>query len=139
MTYYPKKPIRSFQDLQVYQLSYNLMIKILQKLDTTNNINLQTCISKVPELIATAHSLRFGDSQKGIKILEETMLNCNLAVHYLSLTRDLERFGTFSRNSSSEPKDLDFESCIKQYLQIRTKILRLQMSWKKFSKEYDQK
>ena len=193
MTYYSKKPIRSFQDLQVYQLSYNLAVKIIKtmvpnqkigkgsepgdpsitpvkgdtltgdlangQVGTTKSegvtllgIDLENTLLSIPRLIATAHSLRFGDPQKGIEILEQTMLNCNLAVHYLSLYRDLSKQGdTLTGDlakgqvgtTKSEGVTLldieDIESYTKQYLQLRTKILRLQMSWKKFAKDYAKK
>ena len=141
--YYPKKPVRSFQDLQVYQLTYNLMVKITKvqnlygsELSDVLVPNLRKTISKIPKLIATAHSIRFGNPELAIETLEQAMLNCNLAIHYLSVVRDMvpksselknrEKFRTLTAT--------EVEKYQKQYLQVRGKILRLQMSWKKFAK-----
>lgn len=136
MSYYPKKPIRSFQDLQVYQLSYNLMVKIIKMEGCDPSVNLKKTVLAIPRLIVIAHSYRFGDSQKAIETLEKAMLNCNLAVHYLELARDLPGSDLPQGPTLNE---LDFSSFIKQYLQIRGKIMRLQMSWKKFTQEYANK
>lgn len=141
--YYPKKPVRSFQDLQVYQLTYNLMVKITKVQNLSRNCGsepskLVKTISKIPKLIATAHSIRFGNPELAIETLEQAMLNCNLAIHYLSVVRDMvpksselknrEKFRTLTA--------AEVEKYQKQYLQVRGKILRLQMSWKKFAKNY---
>ncbi|MDZ7586661.1 MAG: hypothetical protein U0946_02810, partial [Patescibacteria group bacterium] len=106
MAYYSKKPIRSFQDLQVYQLSYNLAVKIVKQTVRTEPPDLlcKTALS-IPRLLASAHSYRFGNFPLAVETLETAMLNCNLAVHYLSLARDLER---------SDLIGLDFNSLSKQ-------------------------
>lgn len=105
--YYPKRPVKSFQDLEVYQKTYNLAIEIVRRVsadiarpsvetkdkfqETAAEISkkLVDIALEIPKLIASAHSLRFGDPQKAIDTLEKTMLSCNLAVVYLEQYRDL--------------------------------------------------
>lgn len=124
--YYPKRPIKTFQDLEVYQKTYALAIKIIKavKKDTgANTDKLLDTVSTLPVLMATAHSVRFGDPVRAVDKLEEAMLNCNLAVVYLEQYRDLE-----NRKIETE----FFEEQIKEYLRVRGKIMRLQRSWLKF-------
>lgn len=110
--YYPRRPVKSFQDLEVYQKTLGLGVEIVKKINhasasltskvkssetlevfpteaNTISKNLIETVLEVPKLIATAHSVRFGDSQRAIDTLEETMLSCNLAVVYLEQYRDL--------------------------------------------------
>ncbi len=126
--YYPKRPVKSFQDLEVYQKTLGLAVEIVKKIKSRSEIgqNLRATVLAIPRLIATAHSWRFGDPQRAVAALEETMLNCNLAVYYLELFRDLI-------NKKIEPEY--FEEQIKEYLRVRGKIMRLQRSWLKFMKE----
>lgn len=150
--YYPKRPVRSFQDLTVYQKTYNLAIEIVRRVsadiarssaktkdqshETAAEIikdlkcsiteGLTTCILRIPLQIAKAHSLRFGDGEQAIDLLEKAMLNCNLAVVYLEQFRDL-----INKKIEAEY----FEEQIKEYLRVRGKIMRLQLSWKKWYKE----
>lgn len=129
--YYPKRPIRSFQDLQVYQITLALAVDIVKKVKKQTDINISEALIKIviniPKLIAIAHSLRFGNPTKAINRLEKTMLNCNLAIYYLELYRDIV--------NPAQPKEIDtdyFEKQIKSYLKVRGQILRLQKSWIKF-------
>lgn len=123
--YYPKRPVKSFQDLEVYQKVLALEVEITKRVreDQGEAIKLLTCISELPVLIASAHSLRFGRPEKAIESLEETMLKCNLAAVYLEEYRDLE-------NKKIETEF--FEEQIKEYLRVRGKIMRLQRAWLKF-------
>ena len=89
---------------------------------------------ELPILIATAHSLRFGESVEAIKKLDEVMLDCNLAVVYLEQYRDLANPSTGSGQAKIEPEF--FEEQIRNLLATRGKVLHLQMSWKKFRAEY---
>jgi len=122
--YYPKRPVKSFQDLEVYQKLLAISVAIAKKVKSEK---ITTMALDLPVKIATAHSLRFGDQTRAIEALEEVMLNCNLLVVYLEQYRDIEN------------KDIEaefFEEQIKSLLSVRMKILHLQMSWKKFAKEY---
>ena len=131
--YYPQRPVKSFQDLEVYQKTLGLAVEITKRIrkdSGTNYDKLLACISNLPVLIATAHSVRFGDSERAIKALEEAMLACNLAVVYLEQYRDLE---------NKKIKHDYFEEQIKEYLRVRGKIMRLQRSWIKFMRPQEEK
>jgi len=123
-TYYPKKPIKSFQDLEVYQKLLAISVAVAKRVKSEKAI---ASALDLPVKIATAHSLRFGDKKQAIQILEEIMLACNILIVYLEQYRDLE-------NKDIEPEF--FEEQIKNILSTRQKILHLQRSWQKFAKEY---
>lgn len=128
--YYPKRPVKSFQDLEVYQKLLAVSVAIAKRVKRPAAGVVPEIVSMalgLPVKVATAHSLRFGDQTRAIEALEEVMLNCNLLVVYLEQYRDIEN------------KDIElefFEEQIKNLLSVRMKILHLQMSWKKFAKEY---
>lgn len=147
MSYYPKRPIKSFQDLEVYQKSLAVSVVVVKKIaehqpedkqpdqpqDTGNIIsglkenitrNLLSCILAVPMQITTAHSLRFDTQEKALDNLENAMLNCNKAVVYLEEYRDI-------CNNGIEQEF--FEEQMKNLLSIRMKTMHLQRSWKKFT------
>jgi len=121
---YPKRPVKSFQDLEVYQKLLAVSVAIVKRVTSEK---MTAMALDLPVKVATAHSLRFGDQVRAIETLEEIMLNCNLLVVYLEQYRDIE-------NKEIEPEF--FEEQIKNLLSTRTKILHLQMSWKKFAKDY---
>jgi len=122
--YYPKRPVKSFQDLEVYQKLLAVSVAIAKRVTSEK---MTAMALDLPVKVATAHSLRFGDQVRAIETLEEIMLNCNLLVVYLEQYRDIE-------NKEIEPEF--FEEQIKNLLSTRTKILHLQMSWKKFAKDH---
>jgi len=122
--YYPKRPVKSFQDLEVYQKLLAVSVAIAKRVTSEK---MTAMALDLPVKVATAHSLRFGDQVRAIETLEEIMLNYNLLVVYLEQYRDIE-------NKEIEPEF--FEEQIKNLLSTRTKILHLQMSWKKFAKDY---
>jgi len=128
--YYPKRPVKSFQDLEVYQKLLAISVAIAKRIKRPAAGVVPEIVSMalgLPVKVATAHSLRFGDQTRAIEALEEVMLNCNLLVVYLEQYRDIEN------------KDIEvefFEEHVKSLLSVRMKILHLQMSWKKFAKEY---
>jgi len=146
--YYPKRPVKSFQDLEVYQKLLAVSVAIAKRL-TPEVKEVSTCPAAgvVPEIvsmaldlpvkIATAHSLRFGDQTRAIEALEEVMLNCNILVVYLEQYRDIKNPSTGSGQATIEPEF--FEEQIKNLLTVRMKILHLQRSWQKFAKEYANK
>ena len=121
---YPKRPVKSFQDLEVYQKLLAVSVAIAKRVTSEK---MTAMALDLPVKVATAHSLRFGDQVRAIETLEEIMLNCNLLVVYLEQYRDIE-------NKEIEPEF--FEEQIKNLLSTRTKILHLQMSWKKFAKDH---
>lgn len=141
--YTPKRPVKSFQDLEVYQNLFSGGVKIAkavkedeidkkennplyQKFNELIKIPLIETVLSIPQKIAKAHSVRFSYPKKARDILEEAMYNCNLAVVYLEQYRDL----------MESKKDTDFfDENIKNYLRTRGKVMRLQKSWEKFSEE----
>lgn len=137
-SYYPKRPVKSFQDLEVYQKLLAVCVAVVKNLtadkpkggeDGDLAGKLKECVLSLPRFVAMAHSLRFADSQKAVETLEEAMLNCNLAVVYLEQYRDIY-------NTTIEADF--FEEQIKTLLSTRMKVMRLQMSWKKFMKEKEE-
>lgn len=127
--YYPRRPVKSFQDLEVYQKVLGLAVEIVKKVKEDSGENtgeLFNTVLNLPVLIASAHSVRFGNPVKAIETLEEAMLGCNLAIVYLEQYRDLE-------NKKIEHEF--FEEQIKEYLRVRGKIMRLQKSWLGFMRQ----
>jgi len=125
-SYYPKRPVKSFQDLEVYQKLLAVSVAIAKRIKSEK---VTAMALDLPVKVATAHSLRFGDQVRAIQALEEVMLNCNILVVYLEQYRDL-------KNKNVEVEF--FEEQIKNLLSTRMRILHLQNSWKKFAKEYAQ-
>lgn len=149
--YNPKRAIKSFQDLDIYQraLESNVFVvkEIVEKFEkkierkkasagllqywaTTASAriidNLFICSSKIPHLLAESHSKRFGTGTECLDILDEAMLQCNKAVVYLAQVRDI-------CNTGIELEQ--FEEQIKKYFYNRGKILNLQRVWRKYIKE----
>ena len=137
--YYPRRPVKSFQDLEVYQKLLAVSVAAAKKIKSDKILALAL---DLPVKIATAHSIRFSDQLGAIAKLEEAMLDCNILVVYLEQYRDIENTGDKGRNGTGS-KDKGkigtgtvetafFEEQIKNLLTVRMKILHLQMSWKKF-------
>ena len=126
-SYYPKRPVKSFQDLEVYQKTLAVSVAVVKRIISTEHgeiiSKLRQFALSLPVKIAVAHSLRFADGQKAIDTLEEVMLNCNLTVVYLEQYRDI-----YNKEVEAE----FFEEQIKNLLSVRMKIMHLQRSWKKF-------
>jgi len=125
-SYYPKRPVKSFQDLEVYQKLLAVSVAIAKRIKSEK---VTTMALDLPVKVATAHSLRFGDQTRAIEALEEVMLNCNILAVYLEQYRDI-------KNKNIEPEF--FEEQIKNLLSVRMRILHLQRSWQKFAKDYAQ-
>ena len=133
--YFPKKPVKSFLDLEVYQKSLEAAVFVaksiampkkktkiseLEKLIINTAVN---CALSIPHQIAEAHSTRFGSQTSCLVFLEKVMLNCNKMVVYLEQIRDICK-----TNAEHE----QFEELIKKYFYIRRKVLNLQRVWKKY-------
>jgi len=135
--YYPRRPVKSFQDLEVYQKLLAICVEIVKRIapkhlegGRMDSFQVEKIISQLhqavlslPVLIATAHSLRFSNPAQSLAKLEEAMLNCNLAVVYLEQFRDLAKH---------EIETEFFEEQAKGLLTARMKIMHLQRSWKRF-------
>lgn len=131
--FYPKRPVRSFRDLEVYQKTaqagVDVMKKIMPAISTKYPMSekMTACMLTIPNLIAEAHSRRFEDEGAGLKLLDESMAECNRMVVFLEQARDLY---------SNEVNRLACEELIKNYVQVREKIFRLYKAWKKFQEEH---
>jgi hypothetical protein len=139
--YNPKKAVKHFTDLDVYQKALEASVFITKNLcrdakscvSTENNIDIETksyilknmsaLALSIPHLIAESHSARFGSGEQCLFTLDKVMLNCNKMVVYLEQTRDICETGL----------ELDqFEEQIKKYFFIRQKVLNLQRVWRKY-------
>lgn len=132
--FYPKNPVRSFHDLEVYQktsqASTDVMKKIMPKISEKYPMagKMVSCTLSIPNLIAEAHSRRFEDEKGGLKLLDESMAECNKMVVYLEQVRDIYG-GEVDRNVCEE--------LIKTYIYAREKIFRLYKAWKNFQEEHE--
>ncbi len=147
----PKRPVKSFLDLEIYQKSLAICVVVVKRI--SGQPELQDCVIAIPRLIATAHSLRFSDHERSIAILEDCMLKCNLAVVYLEQYRDLYNTAPEVETVVAEARDNNsksggtpstgraisgpgwIEEQTKNLLSLRMKIMRLQISWKKFRED----
>ncbi|OGZ96210.1 MAG: hypothetical protein A3J10_02345 [Candidatus Sungbacteria bacterium RIFCSPLOWO2_02_FULL_54_10] len=146
--YYPRRPLHSFQDLEVYQKALECSVLVAREVNNflaarakikkkqaehTNLIdellikNMLPCALGIPHQVAEAHSLRFGDHIAGIAAIEKAMLNCNKMIVYLEQFRDICESGI--------PWEF-FDGAIKKYIYVRRKMLRLEQAWKKFMPGY---
>lgn len=134
-SYYPKRPVKSFRDLEVYQKALGISTVVYKRLTeelAKSKIQDKKGIAEkaidlllhLPVLIASSHSVRFGKKEEATAKLEEAMLGCNLAVVYLEQFRDLT-----NKNIEAD----FFEEQIKNLLTVRVKIMHLQRSWVKFT------
>lgn len=134
---YPKRPIKSFQDLEVYQklsaVATVTVKRIMENSGKKQNELVKSIAAKLtdhllalPVMLASAHSMRFSYPAEAIKKLEEAMLYGNLSVVYLEQYRDVAAHGI-------EPEF--WEEQIKTLVATRSRILHLQFSWKKFMEQ----
>ena len=138
MTYYkrqffPRKPVRSFRDLEVYQRTVEcsvLIIKdlkpVLAKLKYDFLENFINCSMAIPFFVAEAHSVRFTSFNEGVNLLEKAMLSCNKMIVYLE-----QSMGIYGKKL---PIDL-VEDLIRRYIETRGKMFRLEKAWKKYRVE----
>jgi four helix bundle protein len=126
-----KKPIKSFQDLDVYQSAYKAMLivfrSILPKLPKEEEYDLKDqlrrSVKAIPRLIAEGHSKRH--QKKGFqKYIDDALAESNETLVSLNQARDL-----YSRN-------IDVEICNKLidiYDKISRQLYKLSIAWTKFS------
>lgn len=136
-TFSPKKAVRSFRDLEIYQKT--IECAVLMSNDVMPNVlrqkyayaeRLADCAMSVPLLIAEAHSLRFADFALGVGYLEKAMAASNKMIVYLEHVKGL--YG--------DKFDMGLiDDIIGRYADSRTKMFRLEKSWKKFRSEYGDK
>lgn len=125
-----KKQIRSFHDLEVYQISYQAMLDVFkhilpvlpleEKYDLTEQLRRST--KAVPRLIAEGHSKRH--QKKGFqKYLDDAMAESNETVVSLTQAKDLY------------PSLVDVKICeglIDTYDKISRQCYNLAVAWDKF-------
>lgn len=128
-TYSPKRTVRSFRDLEVYQKMMECSIFInseLMPILIKDNFpvadGMVNCSMLIPLLIAEAHGMRFSNFARAVAILEQAMQGCNKMIVYLEQAQGL------SNNADSA----FIEDMMARYLQTRGKMLRLERSWMKF-------
>ncbi len=132
--FYPKQPVRSFRDLEVYQKTSQASVDVMKKIMPAisgkypMSEKMTACMLTIPNLIAEAHSRRFEDEGAGLRLLDESMAECNKMVVYLEQIRDL--YG-------NEIDRLVCEDAIKNYITAREKIFRLFKAWKRFQEEHE--
>lgn len=126
----PKKPIRSFRDLEVYQKTMECAVLFsvevqtkLTKLHYTMLEGMTNCALSIPLYIAEAHGLRFSDFGQAIAVLEKAMLGCNKMIVYIE-----QCSGIYRKNL---PTDL-LDDLSRRYMDTRGKMWRLERSWKKY-------
>ena len=126
-----KKPIKSFHDLDVYQIAYHAMLDVFkhvlprlpdeEKYDLTDQLRRST--KAVPRLIAEGHSKRH--QKKGFqKYLDDAMAESSETMVSLTQARDLY------------PSSVDVEICerlMDTYDKISRQCYNLAAAWDKFN------
>ncbi|MFY9462054.1 MAG: hypothetical protein WAP51_02540 [Candidatus Sungiibacteriota bacterium] len=130
----PRKPVRTFRDLEIYQKTIECAVLIskniaptLIKLKYPYSERLADCALSVPLFIAESHSLRFADFALGVGYLEKAMAASNKMVVYLEHAKGL--YGSKLDQSL-------IEDIIGRYAVCRVKMFHLEKSWKRFRSEY---
>ncbi len=129
--FFPKKPVRSFCDLEVYQKTMECSVILVKnirptlfKLKYPFLENMVNCAMSIPLYIGEAHSIRFGDHKAGILFLERAMAGCNKMIIYLEQIK-----GIYGRKLDQDLID----DLIRRYSEVRTKIFHLEKSWQKWT------
>ncbi len=126
----PKKPIRSFRDLEVYQKT--LECAVIFSTDIKPQLAKQhydllegmtNCALSIPLYIAESHSMRFSDFKQAVATLEKAMQGCNKMVVYLEQSAGIY--------VGKIPTDMLLDIS-RRYMDVRGKMWRLEKSWQKF-------
>jgi len=127
--YSPKRAVKSFRDLEVYQKTMECsvlisaeLIPILEKEKFPLTEGMRNCALGVPMLVAEAHGMRFADFDRAVATLEGAMRGCNKMIVYLEQVQGL----------SNNTDDSFIEDMMGRYMQVRGKMLRLERAWQKF-------
>ncbi|MSU56267.1 MAG: hypothetical protein EXS51_03105 [Candidatus Taylorbacteria bacterium] len=131
----PKKPIRSFRDLEVYQKTLECAVIFstdikpqLAKLNYDLLEGMTNCALSIPLYIAESHGMRFSDFKLAVATIEKAMQGCNKMVVYLE-----QAAGIYV---GQIPSDMLLDIS-RRYMDVRGKMFRLEKSWQKF-KQADQ-
>lgn len=126
----PRKPVRSFRDLEIYQKTLQCSVLVvkdlvptLHKLKYPFEENMVNCAMSVPLFIGEAHSLRFASFEGGVMLLEKSMAGCNKMIVYLEQMK-----GVYGSKINVDLID----DLIGIYADNRTKSFHLEKSWKRF-------
>ena len=129
-TFTPRKPVRSFRDLEIYQKTLECsvlimkdLIPVLQKLKYPFEENMINCSMSVPLFIGESHSIRFISFGEGVALLEKSMAGCNKMIIYLEHMKGI--YG------SKIDGDL-IDDLIGRYATSRIKSFHLEKSWRRF-------
>lgn len=152
--FYPKKPMRSFRDLEVYTKTLECAVVIASSVRTSvpnfpELPGMVNCALSIPLWIAEAHSIRFANKKEGIMLLERAMAGCNKIVVYIEEVVGIYGVSsTVLQETKKENKKANSNSIlhgalsseladdlIKKYIEVRGKIFRLEQSWKKWDAE----
>jgi four helix bundle protein len=129
-----KKRIASFRDLEVYQNTYNVCIKvmteILPKLPESEKYDLKDQLSRsskaIPRLIAEGYAKRH--QKLGFqKYLDDAMAECNETIVGLEMCRDIYK---------KQTSDLPLDELIDVYDKSGRQLFNLSKAWSKFKDEH---
>ena len=133
-TYQPKKTLRSFRDLEVYQKTMECSVLMVKNFSTALTKqkypfleNMINCSMSIPLYIGESNSLRYKDFPLGIATLEKAMAGCNKMIIYFEQAKGL--YGDKINGDLAE--DL-----IRRYEESRNKMFRLEKAWEKYHREY---
>ena len=126
----PRRPVRSFRDLEVYQKALEgavavakNILPILKEQEYPLKQEMILCSLEIPRQIAEAHSARFDSKDTGLQLLDKAMSGSNKMVVYLEQVRDIY---------SDKVERVLIEELIRKYIYNRRKIFNLYKSWKRF-------
>ena len=132
-TFYPKRPVRSFRDLEVYAKTLECAVDVVRLFTASKPFekfpfreHMAQCALSIPLTIAEAHSVRFGDHALAIQLLEKAMAGCNKMVVYIEELR-----GIYGQKVEQDPA----ETLIQNYMLTRGKLFRLEKTWRKWDEE----
>lgn len=129
----PRKPVRSFRDLEVYQKALEgavavtkNILPILKEAEYPLRDEMVQCSLRIPLLLAEAHGARFDAEPSGLSLLQQAMTGCNKMVVYLEQVRDIY---------SDKVERALIEELIKKYFYNRQKIFHLYKAWERFTEK----
>lgn len=129
----PRKPVRSFRDLDIYQKTLECsvlivkdLVPVLEQLNYSFRENMVNCAMSVPLFIGEAHSMRFASFEGGVMLLEKSMAGCNKMIVYLEQMK-----GVYGEKIDVSLVD----DLVGRYADSRTKSFHLEKSWKRFKSD----
>ncbi|MCR4281381.1 MAG: hypothetical protein NUV88_03565 [Candidatus Kaiserbacteria bacterium] len=130
-TFTPRKPVKTFRDLDIYQKAMECAVIVvknirpkLEKLKYPFIDGITDCTMSVPLFIGEAHSIRFGNFPLGLSLIEKAMSGCNKMIIYLEHIK-----GMYGDKADA---DGVLDEIVARYAETRTKTFHLEQSWKKW-------